>query len=245
MDPLFRELARSSWLPELTAFFAVLRLMPEAARALLEKLLQRTLSKIDSVTGVKPAERAALRSQVNNTPGLLLKLLVAQALLKPLRRSRSERLAGSFLAMGAGVIGGTLGQDYKRQWIDDLGQAAEDGKIPVVMFVNAVSCFISSFEICWDEKTGPGLRRRFTGPHRLLCQYADAAARSPLSAMIMIALPATPIIAFAVYEPWALFGLGEWGLAAGAAAVIEVPHRTHRWQRERRLATIAAAENET
>ena len=47
--------------------------------------------------------QGSLREQVNSTPGQLLKLPVARALLKSNRKPRTERLAGFFLASGAAM----------------------------------------------------------------------------------------------------------------------------------------------
>lgn len=57
---------------------------------------------------------------MNSTSGQLLKLLVARALPKSNRKPRTKRLAGFFLASGAAVIGGPVGQDYKQAWTADI-----------------------------------------------------------------------------------------------------------------------------
>src|SRR5215469_1870665 len=80
--------------------YVVLRFAPFLFRGLLEYLLRRTLSKIDSETAGQPVTRRALRRQVENTPGWMLKVLVARALLKARRRPQSERLPHLFLALG-------------------------------------------------------------------------------------------------------------------------------------------------
>ena len=77
-------------------------------KGLVDRLLRRALRKIDAAALGGPETRGALRAQVDNTPGRLLKLLVARALLKSRRKPRSERLAGLLLSLGAAVIGGPL-----------------------------------------------------------------------------------------------------------------------------------------
>jgi hypothetical protein len=69
-----------------------------------------------------------------------------------------------------------MGQDYKRAWVDDLSQAGADGKIPAVLLVNAFSCLLSSPQIRWEEKTNPGLRRRFARQYRIGGLLLEAAA---------------------------------------------------------------------
>jgi hypothetical protein len=213
-----------------------LRLAPAALKGLLDSLLRRALRKIDSATDGQPAVRRALRQQVDNTPGWLLKLLVARALLKTRRKPRSERLAGLFLDLGAAVIGGDLGQDHKRQWIDDLEQGGIDGKMPVILLVNAFSCFLGSPQLLWAERINPGLRRRFARQYRIGGLFLTAAERSWFSAFFLIALPATPALTFAGYMIGYIVGFNALGWALAACVIIEVPHRTHCWQRERQIA---------
>jgi hypothetical protein len=69
-----------------------------------------------------------------------------------------------------------MGQDYKRAWVDDLSQAGADGKIPAVLLVNDFSCLLSSPQIRWEEKTNPGLRRRFARQYRIGGLLLEAAA---------------------------------------------------------------------
>lgn len=216
--------------------YAGLRLTSPAVKSLLNGLLQRALTKIDAATTGQPGTRRALRQQVDNTPGTLLKLLVARALLKALRKPRSERLASLFLALGAAVIGGPMGQDYKQAWIDDLRQGGIDGKIPAVLLANAFSCFLSSLQIRWEEKVDPGLRRRFARQYKIGGLLLAAAARSRLSAFFMIALPAAPPLALVGYAIGYITGFYALGWALVALAITEVPRRTDRWQRERQLA---------
>ena len=213
-----------------------LRLAAPAVRSLLNRLLRRTIGKIDAASAGRPATLRALRQQVDNTPGPLLKLLVARALLKSYREPRNERLAGLFLALGAVVIGGPMGQDYKRAWADDLNQAGADGKIPAVLLANALSCFLSSPQIRWEEKTSPRLRNRFERQYKIGGLLLAAAARSRPSAFFLIALPATPPLALTGYMTGYIFGSEALGWALAALAITEVPRRTDRWQRERQLA---------
>src|SRR6185369_12143844 len=93
------------------------------------------------------------------------------------------------LALGAAVIGGPLGQDYKQAWTDDLRQGGIEGKVPAVLLANAFSCFLSSPQIRWEEKVDPGLRRRFARQYEIGGLLLAAAARSRLSALVMIAVP--------------------------------------------------------
>jgi hypothetical protein len=220
----------------LLSIYAGVRLARLLAKSLASKLLKRSLEKIDSATTGRPDVRTILRQQVDNTPGQLLKLLVARALSKSHREPRNQRLADSFLALGAAVIGGPLGQDYKRAWTDDLNQAGADGKVWVVVMVNALSCLLSSPQIRWVEKVSPRLRDRFARQYRILELVLAAAARSYLSAFILIALPTTSALALIGFMMTYVSGLAAFGWAFVAFAIIEIPLWVHRWQRERQLA---------
>ena len=226
----------SSSLAFLLCVYAALRLSSPVVKGVLDRLLRRALHRIDAAAAGGPETRGALRTQVDNTPGRLLKLLVARALLKSRRKPRSERLAGLFLSLGAAVIGGPLGQDYKRAWTDDLDQAGADGKTLPVMMVHSVSCAVTSAQIRWVERTSPRLRRRFARQYRIGGLLLAAAARSRLSAFFFIAVPATPAVAFTGYLIGHVMGFDAFGWALAALAIIEVPRRTDRWQRERQLA---------
>jgi uncharacterized membrane protein YfcA len=223
----------------MACFCGGLRIASAAVRSLLDRLLERTLGRIDFVTEGEPAVQGNLREQVNNTPGQLLKLLVARALLKSNRKPRIERLAGFFLASGAAVIGGPVGQDYKQAWTADINQAVADGMLPAVLLVSALSCFISSFQIRWVEKTTPRLRRRFARQYRVAGQFLAAAARSSLSAFIVLTLPATAAGAFVGYTVGHLVGSDTLGWALAAGMIFEVPFAIFKWQRERALADEA------
>jgi hypothetical protein len=217
--------------------YAVIRLASPVVRSLLKRPLRRALTRIDAATGDQPDTRRALREQVDHTPGTLLKLLVARALLKSVREPRSERLAGLFFALGAAVIGGTLGQDYKKEWTGDLRQGRIEGQVSAVLLANAVSCFLSSPQIRWVRKVDPGLRRRFARQYEIGGLLMEAAARSRLSALVMIAVPGAAILAFAGYAIGYITGFDALGWALVALAITDVPHRTVRWQRERQLAS--------
>jgi hypothetical protein len=63
-----------------------------------------------------------------------------------------------------------------------------------------------------------------------------AAARTRLSAFFLIAVPGTPILAFAGYMIGYIVGFDVLRWALVALAIIEVPRCTDRWLRERQLA---------
>jgi hypothetical protein len=57
-----------------------------------------------------------------------------------------------------------------------------------------------------------------------------------MSAFVMLALPATPAVAFAGYMIGHMVGFDPFGWALAAHAVVGVPRWAHGWQRERKLA---------
>jgi hypothetical protein len=217
------------------ALLGLTGMMASVLLALMDTALHRTLRKIDSVTADQPETAEALRRQVDQTPGRLLKLLVARALLKSYRVPRSERVARACIAFGAAVIGGPQGDDYKRQFLDDLNDAREDGKIPAVLVINAFSSCLGSFQMRWEMKIDPFLRARFVKQYAIGAAFLDAAARSAPTAVLVIGGPVIFVVTAIGYL------LGGTAVAYGAlvAVVFPVPMLVIGWQRGRLRAVKA------
>ncbi|GAA4239734.1 hypothetical protein GCM10022254_61150 [Actinomadura meridiana] len=205
--------------------------------------LGRTLRKIESATSDRPEIGAAIREHVDDTPGPVLKRLVVRAWWHRVKPSHCERLAVFLNALGAAIVGGSLGRDLRAQWASDLRDGRRLGRLPAELLLDALGNVIGSFKILGSERIMESLRRRYAVPCRVGAGLLDFAARSKPTAVILFALPAMSATTFLGYL------IGGEGLAYAllGASFYTAPAMAMRWQSERLLAIrtrLATHEND-
>ena len=194
--------------------------------------LGRTLRKIDAATQDRPTVGIAIRQHVGNTPGRMVRRLVARAWWNRVRPARCERLAQRINSLGAAIVGGPLGSDLRMQWMADLQNSKRQGRIPAELLFEAAGNFLGSFKILLSERLVEFLRRRYAMPCRIGSGFLDFAARSKPTVILLFGLPAIGIVTLAGY----LIGGEELAYTLLGAALYAVPTTVTNWQAERLLA---------
>jgi hypothetical protein len=201
-------------------------------------LTRRIMRQIDKVAAEDPLLMHTLHEQVQNTSGRLRPLLRAVALLLRHRPRRwSERIARAMIGFAALIAGGPKAHRIA-EWEPYLGVLKHASSPALRMLLYGASMALASVQLAWQERLDPRLRYAFPA----LCDFSgwflDNAARSAVSAVGMLAVPAAASVGgIGLLIGHALHGrIGE-AIAAGALAMAcAIVPGVISWQRGRLLA---------